>query len=181
VGVSDRYDRAVTGILAVGVLGCLVAVGAARTAPLPAADGARWIAIADRAGGSGKHVFRRTWQIDAFDAGASHLDYSDQPPAVRRGDRFAVSGWAIDPVLRRSPVKVEYRLDGGAWHQARSHIARPDVAVALSLSGAGDTGYAAEIATAALAPGPHELELATAGRGGLAPMSPAVRFVVSAP
>jgi hypothetical protein len=177
--VSDRFDRAVTGMLAAAALTCAVAAAMLRPEPLPAADAPRWIELAKHGHGE-PHLFGITWRIDAIDAGTVHLTYTEQILPLRRGDRLAVRGWALDPTLRRTAAGVEYRLDRGPWHHAHYHLPRPDVVAALNLTGSADSGYSVTIPTAALAPGPHELELATAGAQGLRRMSPTLRFDVTA-
>jgi hypothetical protein len=176
--VSDRFDRAVTGMLAAAALTCAVGAAMLQPEPLPAVDAARWIELAKRTHGD-EHRFGSTWRIDTIDVGATRLSYTDQILRLPQGDQLTVRGWALDPALRRTAADVEYRLDRGSWHHARYHLPRPDVGVALNPTGSGDSGYSVAVPTAALAPGPHELELATVGPHGLRRMRPALRFDVT--
>jgi hypothetical protein len=175
--VRDPFDRAVAGLLGAGVLACGAAALALRPAPLPAAAGARWEALAARADREPR--INRTWAIDSYAAGEQNVVYAGQVLALRRGEPLAFSGWAFDPEVRKTAARLLYRVDGGAWREARYHLPRPDVPVALSAPGTGDSGFAVEVRTGPLAPGPHELELATSAARGLKPMTPPVRFVVA--
>ncbi|HEX3463923.1 MAG TPA: hypothetical protein VHS78_07750 [Candidatus Elarobacter sp.] len=176
--MSDRYDRAVAGLLAAAVLTCAVAVVAVRPAPLPAEDAARWIALAAQ-DGSSHHRYGRSWWVDTLDVGSQRLPYAAQVVTVAPGERLAVGGWALDPRSRLPAARLLYRVDGGPWRPARYHLARPDVAARLQLTGAEDFGYLAEVPTGGLAPGPHELTLATGDRGGaLLPTTP-LRFAIA--
>jgi hypothetical protein len=178
--VTDRFDRIVAALLAGVVLTCAGAALALRPAPLPAADGARWIELARRSDAESP-VFHRSWDVDAIEAGADHLAAGAPIPPLRRGDRLVISGWAVDPGLRQTAAGVAFRVDGGSWHSARYQLARPDVAAALSLPSLADCGYRIDVPTGALGPGPHELQLATAGSHQLLPMTPTLRFEITAP
>lgn len=174
--MSDRDDRAVTGLLGAGVLACAVAALALRPAPLPASDAARWESLAAWHGGPA-HVFGRSWVVDTLAVGVNRQPFADQTIPFHRGERFGAAGWALDPRTRRPAAAVLERLDGGPWRPARYHIARPDV---LSRIGPGTeaSGFEATVETGGLAPGRHELELATAGQGGPIRMTPPLPFVV---
>jgi hypothetical protein len=179
--VADRYDRAVAAVLGAAVVTCAAAAAFVRPAPLPAHDAARWVALA-AAGGSDRHRYGRSWQIDAFNIGTDHVGFAGQVPSVRRGDPLVVWGWALDPRARRPAARFLYRVDAGPWRDAAYHLARPDVALRFNLAHAADSGYGATIATAGLAPGPHEAGFATAdARGAVLPTTRTVRFVVIAP
>jgi hypothetical protein len=180
--VSDRYDRAVTALVGAGVLTCAVAVAVVRPAPLPASDAARWAALAAH-NGSDRHQYGRSWQIDDFATGAGEEQpYVGQVLPVRQGRSFTVWGWALDPRARRPAARLLERIDGGPWRPARYGVARPDLALRFDLGSADGAGYGAEVATAGLAPGRHELTLATAdARGRILPMTPPVPFVVTPP
>lgn len=176
--MRDRFDRAVTGVLAACVLICAGAAVSLRPAPLPVADASRWIALAKTSLGR-QPVYLISWQIDAIDAGPQHLGYPAQLPPIRAGERLAIAGWALDPARRRTAAGVDYRIDRGPWRPAQYHLPRPDVAVTKGLTGSADSGYAAVVPTGALAPGTHTLELAVTGAHGRQAMTPTVRFTVA--
>lgn len=176
--VTVRFDRIVAGLLAAGVLACAAAAVMLRPAPLPAADAARWIGLAQRSDAENA-VLHRSWDIDTIDAGGDRVPFTAGIPPLRRGERFAVTGWAVDPGLREPAGGVEFRVDGGAWRPARYPLPRPDVAAALNMPGASGSGYRAEVSTGALAPGRHELEFATTGGHRRLPMMPVLTFEIT--
>jgi hypothetical protein len=176
--MRDRLDRVVGGVLGAAVLACIIAAVAIRPTPLSTADARRWIAIAgDRAAST--HLLHRTFSLDEVDVGPARTPYAGQTASVPRGANFVVSGWALDP-QRRSSTRVVFRVDRGPWRSARVRLPRPDVATALELPGAADSGFAAIAPTGALAPGEHELELATVGARGPQPIPERAHFTVVA-
>jgi hypothetical protein len=178
--VSDRYDRAVGGVLAAGVLVCAAAAVAFRPAPLPAADAARWIALAGGQGGN-RHQYGRSWQIETLAIGTGRQPYVGQVVALARGETLTVSGWALDPRTRRPAARVLDRVDRGPWRPVRYGLPGGEIA-ARAGPAAERSGFATTVAAGALAPGPHALELATAPQhGGPQKMSPALRFLVNGP
>ena len=174
--MRDPFDRAVGWLLAAGVLACAGVALAIRPAPLPASAGDRWIALSAQA--QRERRLRTTWRIETVDAGDRHLEDAGQVPALHAGERLALGGFAFDRVGRRTAARLAYRVDGGPWHDASYHMPRPDVPVALDAPGAGDSGFAAEIPTGGLAPGPHAVEFGIGAGRALRTLSPPLRFDV---
>lgn len=174
--VSDRFDRLVAGVLGAAALAALAAVAFVPRPRLGPADAARWIAL-DAAPAS-RHLLHRTYTVDEAGPAGAHARYAGAPVDVPRGAALAVSGWALDPETRRAPQRVLYRVDGGPWREARSHLPRPDVAAAFALPDAGDAGFAAEVPTGALPPGEHRLTLATQAAGPPQPVAEPLAFRV---
>ncbi|MBV8371256.1 MAG: hypothetical protein JO036_20255 [Candidatus Eremiobacteraeota bacterium] len=174
--MSNRFEGAVTWVLVAGAVGCAAAALALRPAPLPATAGARWIALAAR---TEHEQLRTSWRLEGVDVAGRHVDYIGQVLLIERGEQLRLTGFALDPVLHRSGARLVYRVDAGPWREARYHLPRPDVATALGAPGAADSGFEAVLATGALAPGSHTLQLATATAPRVQrTLSPALPFVV---
>jgi len=174
--VSKGFDRAVTWVLLAGAAVCAGAALTIRPAPLPAAAGARWIALAARTEHARK--LRTSWRVESVEVGGRHVDYIGQVLLLERGEPLRLTGFALDPVLHRSGARLVYRVDAGPWREARYHLPRPDVATALDVPGAADSGFEAVLRTGALAPGSHTLQLATGTARVLRTLSPALPFAV---
>lgn len=174
--MSKGFEGAVTWLLVAGAVGCAAAGLALRPAPLPAAAGARWIALAART--EHERKLRTSWRLEGVEVAGRHVDYIGQVLLLQRGEQLRLTGFALDPVLRRSGARLVYRVDAGPWRAARYHLPRPDVARALDAPGAADSGFEAVLTTAALAPGAHTLQLATGTARVPRTLSPALPFVV---
>ena len=159
--MRNRSDGAVAGILGAAILTCIIAAVAIQPTPLSSADAQRWIRIAS-GGSSSAHLPHQTFSLDEVAVGPMRAPYTDQRVTVPRGASLAVTGWALDPQLRASS-RVIFRIDRGPWHPTRDHLPRPDVAKAFELPNAVNSGFTASVMVASLAPGVHQLELATVG------------------
>ena len=174
--MSKGFDGAVTSLLAAAAVACAAGALVLRPAPLPAADGARWIALAAHIEQAQK--LRTSWRVEGVQVAGRHVDYSGQVVLLKRGEALRLTGFAFDPVLRRSSSRLVYRVDAGPWREARYHLPRPDVATALDAPGAGNSGFDAILRTGPLAPGSHKVQLATGTARVLRTLSPTVSFVV---
>jgi hypothetical protein len=176
--VSDRVDRLVLGAIGAAALAALVAAAVVPRPALGPDAARRWIAL-DGVTVASRHVLHRTYTVDEAGAAGAHAAYAGAPVDLPRGAALGLAGWALDPDTRSAPDRVLVRLDGGPWRPARSHLPRPDVARAFALPDVGDAGFAAEIPAAALPPGEHAVELATAtGAGRPQPLGEAIRVRV---
>ena len=174
--MSDSLDRVVRAGIGAGILACVVAAVVVPTSPLTGSARAIW--------SSGKAVSRRvprrTFTIDTTAAAGVERPYARAALSIKRGDGLAVRGWAFDPATRRSAERLVYRVDRGPWRDAAYHVPRPDVAAAFALPGALDSGFRADVASSALAPGTHRVTFAMITRTIELPIRESVTVVVRA-
>ncbi|MDB5041236.1 MAG: hypothetical protein JWN27_1962 [Candidatus Eremiobacteraeota bacterium] len=181
--MTDRFDPVVRGLVGVGIVACVVTAAAIRPAALPPEARSAWLPAASQVAvdvPSSTHGKGHTFALDVVTIGARTLPYQDQPYAVERGTLLQIRGWAFDPALRRTADHVAARVDAGAWKYATYHVARPDVAAALSVPHAADCGFLVTVPTGGLAPGQHTIEIATVTGATRIPLTDAVRLFLSA-
>jgi len=166
----------VTWLLVAGAVGCAAAALVLRPAPLPAAAGARWIALAARTEHAAK--LRTGWRLEGVEVAGRRVDYIGQVLLLEPGEQLRLTGFALDPQLHRSAARLVYRVDAGPWREARYHLPRPDVARELDAPDTADSGFEAVLMSGTVAPGSHTLQLATGTGRVLRTLSPALRFVV---
>jgi hypothetical protein len=158
--VADRFDPVIRGVIGLGVAACVVTAALLHPAPLPDQARTSWLRVSQQQV-SGKHLVRYTFVVDTVQPGNTPQPFDDKPIAIAPGTQVAIRGWAFDPGLRRTADRFVYRIDGGSWHDSRYHIARPDVAIALGVPDAADSGFEVQLRTSALRAGRHTIELAT--------------------
>ncbi|MDQ6943013.1 MAG: hypothetical protein M3169_10945 [Candidatus Eremiobacteraeota bacterium] len=174
--MSDSLDRVVRAGIGAGILACVVAAVAVPTSPLAGSARARWSSGNPVA----RHVLNRTYTIDATAIAGRERPYAGAPLSVPGRDDVSVRGWAFDPATRRSADRFVYRVDGGPWRDAAYHLPRPDVAAALGLPDALASGFRADVAAGALAPGTHRVAFATIAGTATQPIPQALTVVVTA-
>lgn len=178
--MTDRFDRLVVRLLALGALTAAAAAILIPHAALGTDVARRWLRIAGDETAT-THVLHRTYTIDRAGAAGRSSEYSAGEIAVPRGTELVADGWALDPSSRGEPDAVEFRIDRGPWMPAVAHRPRPDVAQAFGLPAAIKAGFAITVPTTRLAFGPHTLELATVTRGARAPFGTPIHFSVTTP
>ncbi len=178
--MSDRADRAVQAVLALGVAACAVTALFMRPAGLPAASRDAWLRIA-QARAAPPAATRLTFAIDTVAiAGAREQPWTSAAIDVPAGSALRIRGWAVDPAGLVAARGLRYRVDAGPWRAAAYGLPRPDVAAYLGRPDASASGFLATLGAGTLAPGTHAIAFAVTGTRGSASVLPArVRVRVS--
>lgn len=163
--MSDPFDAAARGLMIAAAGACLVTAAIVRPHGLPTGVRAGVMQQA-AAQANGGHAQAHTFVIDGVSSGSGEKPFDARAIVVRRGMTVEVRGWAIDPVAPRSAAGFAVRVDDGAWQAATYHLARPDVANALGLANAADSGFLVRVPTRSLRAGLHVLTLATVAANG---------------
>ncbi len=163
-------DPGAARVIGAAALACVLLIAVQRPVTLPLQAAALWRAPAFQPAARPPQ-FGRTYYIDGVTVGAagspeqvvpsSSVEHADVVVVVR-GQRVAVRGWAIDPDNGWVAAdRFVFRVDRGPWQTAQYHQRRPDVAIALALSLAAESGFSFDLGTSVLRAGTHTIEMAT--------------------
>lgn len=104
----------------------------------------------------------KTYALDVVtSAGRQQLVGSPDPFYVLRGRGVSVTGWVLDPRTMSPPKALKVAVDRGPFARVSVYgLDRPDVATALGIPQAENSGFRADVSLAKAPAGKHEIRFA---------------------